>query len=169
MQNNILSNEYRILEKKFGNEIKYHLVNALPILSEKFCFCELSTDEEDNKYSFDIIFDIKFTVSVRIRKFKYIKYNDLTIRSKSKKNGYCELDKIKDGMGQVYFYAYMNEQETELIKIRICNVETIRKLLVKHIYTGPQSNLDGTQFLSFRFSDINNYGGAIYKYDKLYV
>jgi len=158
-------NDIRELEFKFSNEIKNHLKKSLPNLSNDFIDYKPSSEYEDNQLSFDLTFNVTFTVSIRIRKSKYLKFKDLTIRSRSKGGNLCELDKIKKGFAQVYFYAYMNEDETELIKIRIVNVESIRNLILENKYT-TKTNQDSTEFYAFKFSDIKEAGGAIYQYDK---
>lgn len=158
-------NEVRFLENKFAEEIQKHIIKALPNLNNSFMQFRESTDFEDCKLSFDLVFNLGFTVSIRIRKYDYIKYNDLTIRSKSRSNGYTEIDKIKDGLAQIYFYAYMNLQETELIKIRIVNVGAIRKLIKDGIFVERKNN-DNTEFVAIKFSAINENSGAIYQYDR---
>jgi hypothetical protein len=158
-------NEVRFLENKFAEEIQKHIIKALPNLNNSFMQFRESTDFEDCKLSFDLVFNLGFTVSIRIRKYDYIKYNDLTIRSKSRSNGYTEIDKIKDGLAQIYFYAYMNLQETELIKIRIVNVGAIRKLIKDGIFVERKNN-DNTEFVAIKFSAINENNGAIYQYDQ---
>lgn len=155
---------FRFLENKFSKEIEKHVNKALPNLTNIFCEYRPATNYEDGNLSFDLVFNLKFTISIRIRKYKYIKYLDLTIRSKSKKGFETEIDKINKGMAQVYFYAYMNEEQNELIKVRIVNVETIRKLTLQNLYTKKQNN-DGTEFFTYKFTDIKNLNGNIYQYD----
>lgn len=154
--------DIRFLENKFYNEIKHHISLSLPKI--KFVSFRLSTEEEDTKHSFDMVCNVNFNISVRIRKNKYIKYPDMTIRSKTKNGGKTEIDKIKSGMAQVYFYAYMNNKETELIKIRIVNVDAIRKLTNSKKYSKRKNN-DGSEFYTYLFSDIFKENGAIYKYN----
>lgn len=157
-------NDVRFLENKFYSEIKKHILLALPKIN--YIDFRLSTDEEDKKLSFDMVCDCNFTISIRIRKHKYIPYNDLTIRSKSKKNNKTEIDKIMNGKAQIYFYAYMNKDENLLEKIRIVNVSSIRNLTKKQKYTKRKNN-DGTEFNTYLFSDIKKENGAIYKYNKI--
>lgn len=154
----------RFLENKFCAEIQKHINNALPNLTSAFCEYRPATEYEDGNLSFDLVYTLKFTVSIRIRKYKYIKYLDLTIRSKSKNNYETEIDKINKGMAQVYFYAYMNKDESELIKVRIVNVEAIRKLTAEKSYI-QKSNTDGTEFYTYKFAEIKKFNGDIYKYD----
>jgi hypothetical protein len=152
----------RDLERLFIKEIKKHLLFSLPKMPPNFFKVFESTYEQDTKDSFDVIFNSSFTVSVRIRKYKYIGFKDLTIRSKSKKNNKTEIDKIMEGKAQVYFYAYMNQEENKLIKIRIVDVEAIRNLFTLKKYS-EHKNTDGTEFYSYLFSDLEAAGGAIYQ------
>ena len=156
--------DIRFLENKFYNEIKHHISLALPKI--KFISFRLSTENEDTKLSFDMVCDASLIISIRIRKNEYIRYNDLTIRSKTQNNGKTEIDKIINNKNQIYFYAYMNKEETYLEKIRIVDVSAIINLTNKEKYT-KRKNYDGSEFNAYKFSDIKEEGGAIYKYDKI--
>lgn len=160
-------NDVRFLENKFSKDIKKHINSALPNLSNAFSEYRPATDNEDANLSFDLVFNCTFTISVRIRKYKYLKYRDLTIRSRSKQGNKTEINKINEGMAQVYFYAYMNELENELIKVRIVNVESIRTLTKKNEYS-VKKNIDTTEFYTYSFEDIEKENGAIYKFDQIY-
>jgi hypothetical protein len=152
---------FRKLENKFFKEIEFHIKKAYPKINGNLV---PSTDKEDTELSFDAkINDKQF--SIRIRKHKYLKYPDLTIRAKSKNNGRTEIDKITDGLAQVYFYAYMNKEENFLVKVRIVDVVSIRKLTQKNKFKKRKNN-DGTEFNTYLFSDIKKENGAVYKYDK---
>jgi len=155
-------NNIRFLENKFFKEIKKHILLALPKI--QYINFRLSTDEEDTKLSFDMVCNIDILISIRIRKNKFKVYNDLTIRSRSKNNGKTEIDKIMDNKSQIYFYAYMNEEENLLEKIRIVDVETIKKLTIKEKYQKRKNN-DGTEFNTYLFSEIKKENGDIYQYD----
>tara|TARA_R110001606_G_C15295699_1_gene642035 strand:+ start:753 stop:1232 length:480 start_codon:yes stop_codon:yes gene_type:complete len=155
-------NDIRFLENKFFKEIKKHILLALPKI--QYINFRLSTDEEDTKLSFDMVCNIDILISIRIRKNKFKVYNDLTIRSRSKNNGKTEIDKIMDNKSQIYFYAYMNEEENLLEKIRIVDVKTIKKLTIKEKYQKRKNN-DGTEFNTYLFSEIKKENGDIYQYD----
>jgi|TARA_R110002110_G_scaffold324688_1_gene536697 hypothetical protein len=155
-------NDIRFLENKFFKEIKKHILLALPKI--QYINFRLSTDEEDTKLSFDMVCNIDILISIRIRKNKFKVYNDLTIRSRSKNNGKTEIDKIMDNKSQIYFYAYMNEEENLLEKIRIVDVATIKKLTIKEKYQKRKNN-DGTEFNTYLFSEIKKENGDIYQYD----
>ena len=151
----------RKLENKFFKEIEFHIKKAFPNINGNLV---PSTNEEDTKLSFDAKINNK-QFSIRIRKNSYLKYLDLTIRSRSKNNGMTEIDKIKDGLAEIYFYSYMSEKEDFLQKVRIVDVNAIRELTKKNKFI-RKKNIDGTEFNAYKFSDIKKENGDIYKYDK---
>ena len=153
----------RELESKYHRIICDHLEKALDFIPKNF-ISKLSTSFEDSNLSFDLVVESKFVVSVRIRKNKYINYNDMTIRYKSKNNQPTEFDKIKKGHAQIYFYAYESKDQKSFDKVRIVHVDAIRKLITQERYTVRQ-NPDGTELAAFSFVDIKNFGGALYKYN----
>lgn len=161
----ISMDNFRNLEYRFQDEINQHIGLALPALHQKYGKARPSSEYEDSVLSYDMIYKMDFTISIRIRRNKYLQYNDLTIRSKSLNGGKTEIDKIMEGRAQMYFYAYMNEEETELIKIRMVDVQSIRFLHLMDCYT-QRYNHDGTEFITFSFADIKENMGAIYQYDK---
>lgn len=160
-------NDIRYLESKFKDEIEYHLNRALPNISKTFCTYRPSSEYEDGNLCYDLVYNLNFTVSIRIRKYKYIKFRDLTIRYKSAKGYKTEVDKIREGLAQIYFYAYMDELEQRLVKIRVANVDSIRNLINSNTYT-HKVNYDGTEFIAFAFDDILKEGGNIYQFDQTY-
>jgi len=152
---------YRDLEHKHLKEIEWHLKIIYPDINSML---ELSSNKEDSNLSFDAKFHDK-KISIRIRNNEYLKYPDLTIRSKSKNNGKTEIDKIKEGMAEIYFYGYLDKDRNRLVKIRVVSVDAIRRLIQKKKYE-LKKNSDGTEFFTFLFSDIKKAGGNIYKYDE---
>ena len=55
-------NEVRFLENKFAEEIQKHIIKALPNLSNSFMQFRESTDFEDCKLSFDLVFSLGFEI-----------------------------------------------------------------------------------------------------------
>lgn len=157
--------DYRKEENKFLYEIKNHINKAMPNL-ERYTSVKLSTHEEDTKYSFDMKYSSDFTISVRIRKNKYKKYNDLTIRNKC--NGYkTEINKIMEGKGEIYFYAYMDLNEESLEKVVICSVSAIRHLYSKKLHTQEKLNGDGTSLIGFKFNYIKWHDPNFYTWENI--
>ncbi len=151
---------YRDLEHKFKLEITKHINNAIPNIRFKKGTVSVSSDYEDGNLSFDMVLNSKIGISVRIRKHKYLKYKDLTIRYRSKAGGYCEFEKIQNGLADIYFYAYMSKDEKDLVKIRICDVNAIRKLISEEKYS-IFNNYDKTKLATFSFNDIFKYKGRV--------
>lgn len=144
----------RELELKYKPLIIKHLLQAYPLFDfEKYFTLENSTLFEDVNYSYDMVFKSNIEISVRIRQNKYLTFQDLTIRSKSKANGKTEIDKIQEGKAQIYFYAYEDKQRNKLTQINICDVDIIRKLYEQGKYY-KGNNYDNTEFFSFKFKDI---------------
>lgn len=155
-------------ETKFKNEIKKHLIKAMPKFSDNYFDLKLSSTLEDTKFAYDMVFNLKLNICVRIRKNKYKKFNDLTIRSKSLKNNQTELHKIMDDKERIYFYAYMTKDKNNLEEIYICDVKAIKNLYNKNYFNKESINGDGTSLIGFNFKELekvsieNNY--IFYKY-----
>lgn len=155
--------QIRNLEIKYMDDVKMHINRALNNMYDKGFKIVQSSDYEDKNLSFDIKFNWSFVISVRIRRNKYIKFKDVTIRSKSQNNGKTEIDKIMEGMSNVYFYAYQNLEQNRLVKGYLINVNTIRELIKTQSYTS-HNNTDNTSFLGFKIKDIEEQGGLIYSF-----
>ena len=158
-------NDVRLLETKYQKQIGKCLSEALPGFHQKFAVLKPSTDYEDSNYSFDLVYSMNLLISVKIRKYKYLQFNDMTIRYRSNKGGITEFDKIKQGYGKIYFYAYESEDRNTFVKVRIVDVDAIRYLITNKQYKVYKNN-DGTELAAFSFKDIARCNGAIYKYDK---
>jgi len=139
--------ETRQLEYKFKAEInKIMKVNKL-LLPYINWDVNLSSEFEDQKLSYDMIVSGKVELSVRIRKNEYLRYRDFTIRSRSM-NGYkCEIDKLIEGMGNIYFYGWMNKEETQLDYWIVVDINRIRDKLLKN--GTERKNFDGTKFIAY--------------------
>ena len=116
-------------ELKFKDVILTNLTYYLKKIDiKKYSILKTSSIYEDTQLSYDMKLNIDMMVSVRIRDNKYKRFQDLTIRSKSKNGGKTEIDKILEGKAQIYFYAYMNKEESDLEEINICDIDILRSL-----------------------------------------
>ena len=144
-------------ELKFKDVILTNLTYYLKKIDiKKYSILKTSSIYEDTQLSYDMKLNIDMMVSVRIRDNKYKRFQDLTIRSKSKNGGKTEIDKILEGKAQIYFYAYMNKEESDLEEINICDIDILRSLHKENKYT-KQNNYDGTKFYAYKFQDIKKY------------
>jgi len=98
-------------------------------------FIEISPEYKDTQEATDLI--IMGTGSIcfacRVRRFNYFeKYKDqFTIRLKLPKYNKSEMDKIKEGFGDFYFYGFSNKQNdgSGFIQYIIFDLKTFRKYL----------------------------------------
>lgn len=142
--------EIRHLEYKFKSEIFAILKRNNILLPFMKFVCDPSSEYEDQNLSYDMKFNGTVELSVRIRKHQYLKYRDFTIRSKSK-NGYaCEIDKLMAGLGKIYFYGWMNQQETGLADWIVVDIDKIRNdLRTAGTY---RDNVDNTGFMFYKMN-----------------
>lgn len=134
------------LNTKYLTQVKRILINKSYIFTK---FRE-ATPTEDMNYGFDAVLsfpDVK--IPVRIRKFQYLKFMDLTIRSKSRYGLKTEIDKLKEGFGDFYFYAWSNEENTKIMTYMVLNLEAFRNTVINSPTWANKSNNDGTFFHTY--------------------
>lgn len=159
----------RSQEHKFKNYIGNVIYNNIKKLPKTLFQINQSNDVEDNTLSFDLIFNLNVQISVRLRKNKYIKYKDITIRSRSKKGYTTEIDKIysgcsESGCSQIYFYGWLSEDENEIIQWILLDINKFRKKV--YDYGVERKNDDGTEFKAFSFKFLLENNAIIDKYRK---
>lgn len=116
--------------------------------------------KDDQENGFDFVFTANgLTIPVRIRK-PNCRYRDFTIRSRSRYGMRTEKHKIKDGAGDVYFYAWTSytanacgEQITDWILV---NLHKFRDSgLADSVFNRMETdNRDGTMFVSIGISEL---------------
>lgn len=99
----------------------------------------VSTTDQDTKLSFDMRVGMWLPVSVRLRKYKYFERygGDFSIRSKTKCSGtivngelvMCEIDKLKAGLGNCYFYGWLTPRGDEIAEYMIVDMNRFRSHL----------------------------------------
>jgi hypothetical protein len=162
-----MNEPFRIEEVKFMPEISEIIKCNFRLFPQDITFVELSTSDEDTKESFDLVYKSKVDVSIRIRKNKFSKYADLTIRSKAKYGGKTELDKLIEGKGSIYLYAWKTINEEMFQSWVLVDINKIRDLLTEYIGLpdipnyDKNGNKDGTAFKAFKISTIAAYDALI--------
>lgn len=107
----------------------------------------------DQKHCSDAVIKMKdenkiYDVSVRMRKNKYKKHDDMTIRSTRATGSKTELEKLLNGEGDYYFYCWLNEDETEIEKYWIVRInDDFRNLL--RVERREIENYDDSTFFVF--------------------
>ena len=165
----MILNEPRKEERKFLAEVKKHLDIAFNLIQFSSVTTKLteSSQYQDRNESFDMLYQINdksYEVSIRYRNFEYLKYQDLTIRSKVISGYKTELDKILEGKGQFYFYAYKNQGNDRLIEVYLVDMNIIRSLYADGKYQTRYNKNINDQLVAFSFADIKNEGGEIYHF-----
>lgn len=123
-----------------------------------------ATLKEDTEQGFDAVLsfpDVK--IPIRIRKHEYLKYMDLTIRSKSKYNNKTEIDKLKEGFGDYYFYAWTDETKTSkgnnnILTYMILDLSVFRNTVLENPSIKDKPNFDGTCFNTYTMKQLQDNG-----------
>lgn len=119
-----------------------------------------SSDFEDTNLSYDMVYSGKIEISVRIRNNNYLRFKDFTIRSKSKNNGYTEIDKLKNGLGNIYFYGWLNYESNLIQEWLIVDINKIRDYLDDGKLF---KNTDNTEFMAYSINFLQSHGAIIKK------
>jgi hypothetical protein len=133
----LIKNDNDVFKSKYQDIIFDNLNLIFKSLNKEL---EQSNFKQDTEEATDYILSVnKICFAVRNRKYEYKKkYEDITIRCESNKNKKTELDKIKEGYGDVYLYCWQTEEENDidsyvlvdLNKLRLSNILSVdRKIL----------------------------------------
>jgi hypothetical protein len=152
--------DFRIEEVKFMPEINKIIKDNFKLFPQEITFIELSNPEEDTKESFDLVYKSKVEISIRIRNNTYLKYADLTIRSKSKYGNKTELDKLIAGKGAIYLYAWKTIDNIRFESWILVDINKIRNVFSDYPIPDIYNN-DGTAFKKYPISTIMAYDGLI--------
>lgn len=119
---------------------------------------ELATKEADTRQATDMVFKITGgDIAVRVRRYKSHrdKFRDLTIRAMTKGGGKTEIQKLLEGFGDWYLYAWANKQD-ELTEYMLLDIPAIRSsgLLEKKRKKIP--NGDGTGFIYITLRELHD-------------
>jgi len=149
-------NKYRDVERKHLPQIEAILNMVNSKKGVEAILLNESTEMEDTKLSFDAITSIGTKVSIRIRKLKYFdRFKDVTIRRVSMNGGKTELDKLKDGLGEMYFFAWADDEG-----IKHFIYYSIDKLRPYLDYGTDENNPDGTGLRCFSFKKLLSYNAV---------
>ena len=144
-----MTEDIRIEEIKFMSEIHKIIRDNFMLFPQDISNIELSTEQEDTKESFDLVYNSRIEVSVRIRNNYALQWCDLTIRSKSRFGYKCEIDKLIDGKGSVYLYAWKTIDNSRFETWILIDINKIRHLL-PDFKNNVTMNRDGTGFITIK-------------------
>lgn len=86
-----------------------------------------ATKQQDCEQGFDAIFtaqDVK--IAIRIRKYEYLRYSDFTVRACTTLGNKTEIDKIREGFGDYYFYGWETPSGRKLQQYMIIDLSKVR-------------------------------------------
>lgn len=130
----------------------------------------LSTTEEDTRLSFDMRVGLWIPVSVRLRTAKYWRYRDFSIRCKTRFSGQvingemvkCEIDKLRDGLGNCYFTGWLTEDQERIANYLIVDVNRLRPHL-DSVQFQERDNWDGTAGRYYPLDVLQRIGALVYQ------
>lgn len=127
-----------------------------------------ATKKEDMQEGFDFMLTAEAAqIAVRIRR-PNCRYRDLTIRAETKYGGKTEIDKIREGKGDMYFYAWTENQLTgeRLSSYMIVDLSLFRSSGLAFTQKSKTSNGDGTGFFSYTKDELDA-AGCLLIYEKI--
>lgn len=125
---------------------------------------EIADSEQDTQQATDLVIRISGgAVGVRVRRFESTttRYRDLTIRSRSRYGQRTEIDKLRDGWGDFYFYGWDNKQG-RIEEYMLLDMARFRDSGMLH--NPPEKevfNKDGTAFFPFPATKLHECGCLI--------
>ena len=148
---------FRDVERKHLSQIE-KILNVVNFkMGMEAILLKESTEEEDTKLSFDAVTSIGTRVSIRVRKLEYFsRFKDVTIRRVSKNGGKTELDKLKDGLGGMYFFAWADEEGIK--QFVYYSIDKLRPYLD---YGVDKDNSDGTGLRCFSIKQLLGYNAIV--------
>lgn len=126
-------------------------------------FFKQASIEEDMKRNtdFTLMETERGRYACRVRSYEYYKRykNEFTIRARTKFNQKTEIDKILEGWGDYFFYAFESENQNSILAYTVSDLDVFRKTYKYALADGNKigtykDNHDGTGFLAFRWSNF---------------
>ena len=97
----------------------------------------------------------KVNVAVRNRAYLYLeKYGDFTVRSRSLNGGKTEINKIREGCGDIYLYTWQNQQGNNLHTYLLLDLNRFRESELAFKEKKHINNTDGTCFFSYTMQEL---------------
>jgi len=111
---------------------------------------EAASSEQDTQQATDLVVYVKTgAIGVRVRQFKSTgkKYRDWTIRCKSCSGYATEIDKLRAGWGDFYFYGWDNKNG-HIDEYMLLDLAKVRDAGLLYVERKVIPNGDGTSFIS---------------------
>jgi len=141
-------------EKYIHNIAEILRANAMHIVD-----IEVATPEDDMKHATDLKITIKGgDIAVRIRRSKW-SYRDITIRA-YKNGNRTEIDKLRDGYGDWYLYAWEASDQNSLAEWVLIDINKARELFLQE--RPIKMNNDQTSgFIAYSIDEFKNINAVV--------
>lgn len=116
-----------------------------------------ATKQEDCEMGFDMVYKPRdIEIAMRIRKHQYIKFSDFTIRACTRFGGKTEIDKIREGCGDYYFYAWETPSGKSIQQYMIIDLAKVRDANLLPVIGAREIRIngDGTGFVSISIEEL---------------
>lgn len=124
----------------------------------------IATNEQDTKQATDFVVETTIgRIAVRVRQYKSTstKYRDLTIRTRAKYGSKTEIDKLREGWGDLYLYCWQGTDD-KIAEYMLVDISAMRKagMLDASYFAGLSEipNGDGTWFTPIPFDALYDAG-----------
>lgn len=150
----LIKNDNDVFKSKYQDIIFDNLNLILKSLNKEL---EQSNFKQDTEEATDYtLFINKICVAVRNRKYEFKGYKDITIRCVSNKNNKTELDKIKEGYGDVYLYCWKTKEGNDIDSYVLVDLNKLRfsKILSLDREILQNTN-DNTKFINLSIDELH--------------
>lgn len=114
---------------------------------------EIANEKQDTKEATDFIVTATVgTIAARVRR-PNVPFRDLTIRSRSMFGGTTEIDKLKAGYGDMYFYGW-SSIDGLIPEYMILDIHKLRSMGLLERQWGSIPNWDSTEFIAIDFDTL---------------
>ncbi len=145
----------------YTEAIRRQLITILKNHAAVFIEFEDASFEEDTQHATDMkIITKSKAIAVRIRNSN-CGFRDLTIRSYNCGSN-TEIDKIRNGDGDIYLYGWKNK-ENNITEYILIDIHKLRESGLIYENRSAQSNYDGTEFTIYSIDELEKTGCMIYK------
>lgn len=119
----------------------------------KFRYADM---KEDMTQATDMVITVKdAAIAIRLRR-ESCRYRDLTIRATSRGGYDCELDKLRKGWGDWYFYGWVKGED--LPEYMLVDIHKLRASGLLNQERRTIQNGDGTGFVSVSIKELEEHG-----------
>lgn len=149
-------------QEKYFDDVKRIVKENL----HRITVLRIGMPEQDMKEATDLVVHVNGgTIALRIRDAIKYKYRDLTIRSYVPTGYATEIDKLRQGYGDWYLYAWADS--FNIIEYMLVDLAQVRQSGLLDMKHHIKTNRDGTKFIAISADDLRT-AGALVRHTKWY-